>query len=122
MGTEIKKELHLSHSQVTEFMRCPRKYHLHYRLGLPAEFCPSGLLLRPPLLEVSTPRERQADIPVLALSWEPPFRHRLGRLLSSSASADVRALRTGCAPTGLPTSTVKGKKPYSLPFAPAPTR
>ena len=44
MGTEIKKELHLSHSQVTEFMRCPRKYHLHYRLGLLAEFCPSGLL------------------------------------------------------------------------------
>ena len=44
MGIETKKELHLSHSQVTEFMRCPRKYHLHYRLGLPAEFCPSGLL------------------------------------------------------------------------------
>ena len=43
MGTE-KKELHLSHSQVTGFMRCPRKYHLHYRLGLPAEFCPSGLV------------------------------------------------------------------------------
>jgi len=44
MGTEIKKELHLSHSQISEFTRCPRKYHLHYRLGLPAEFCPSGLL------------------------------------------------------------------------------
>ena len=44
MGTEIKKELHLSHSQIGEFVRCPRKYHLHYRLGLPAEFCPSGLV------------------------------------------------------------------------------
>jgi len=44
MGTETKKELHLSHSQISEFTRCPRKYHLHYRLGLPAEFCPSGLL------------------------------------------------------------------------------
>ena len=39
-----KKELHLSHSQVSEFTRCPRKYHLHYRLGLTPEFCPSGLL------------------------------------------------------------------------------
>ena len=34
----------MSHSQVTEFTRCPRKYHLHRRLGLEPEFCPSGLL------------------------------------------------------------------------------
>jgi len=39
-----KAEVHLSHSQVREFLRCPRKYHLHRRLGLEPEFCPSGLL------------------------------------------------------------------------------
>ncbi len=42
--SRTERELHLSHSQITEFSRCPRKYHLHRRLGLPAEFCPSGLL------------------------------------------------------------------------------
>ena len=35
---------HLSHSQINEFTTCPRRYHLHRRLGLEAEFCPSGLL------------------------------------------------------------------------------
>ena len=44
MGVPTKDKLHLSHSQIGEVLRCPRKYHLHYRLGLPAEFCPSGLL------------------------------------------------------------------------------
>lgn len=39
-----KVEVHLSHSQVNEFLRCPRKYHLHRRLGLEPEFCPSALL------------------------------------------------------------------------------
>jgi len=44
MATTTKKEAHISHSQITEFTRCPRKYHLHYRVGLLAAFCPSGLL------------------------------------------------------------------------------
>ena len=44
MSVSSKQDLHLSHSQVGEFTRCPRKYHLHRRLGLPAAFCPSGLL------------------------------------------------------------------------------
>lgn len=35
---------HLSHSQITEFVQCPRKYHLHRRLGLEPEFVPAGLL------------------------------------------------------------------------------
>lgn len=39
-----KVEVHLSHSQINEFLRCPRKYHLHRRLGLEPEFCPSALL------------------------------------------------------------------------------
>ena len=38
------KEVHLSHSQVSEFVQCPRKYHIHRRLGLAPEFMPSGLL------------------------------------------------------------------------------
>ena len=44
MSPQVKTEQHLSHSQVTEFLRCPRRYHLHRRLGIPPEFCPSGLL------------------------------------------------------------------------------
>jgi len=44
MKTDSAKQGHISHSQVSEFLRCPRKYHLHYRLGLEPEFCPSGLL------------------------------------------------------------------------------
>ena len=45
MSTHSKTRIdHLSHSQVNEFTRCPRKYHLHRRLGLEPEFCPSGLL------------------------------------------------------------------------------
>jgi len=35
---------HLSHSQVSEFIRCPRRYHLHRRLHLQPGFSPSGLL------------------------------------------------------------------------------
>ena len=35
---------HLSHSQIEEFTRCPRRYHLHRRVGLKPQFCPSGLL------------------------------------------------------------------------------
>ncbi len=44
MRTKVTRQVHLSHSQITEFLRCPRKYHLHYRLGLPPEFCPSALV------------------------------------------------------------------------------
>jgi putative RecB family exonuclease len=44
MKTDSARQMHISHSQITEFTRCPRKYHLHYRLGLLAAFCPSGLL------------------------------------------------------------------------------
>lgn len=39
-----KTTTHLSHSQVSEFLICPRRYHLHRRLGLPPEFRPSPLL------------------------------------------------------------------------------
>ena len=46
MAITTDRTVHLSHSQVSEFTRCPRKYHLHYRPGLPAAFCPSGLLFR----------------------------------------------------------------------------
>jgi len=44
VSTSTKTEVHLSHSQVSEFVQCPRKYHLHRRLGLKPEFAPSGLV------------------------------------------------------------------------------
>lgn len=44
MKHRTEKEVHLSHSQVEEFTQCPRRYHLHRRLGLVPEFSPSGLL------------------------------------------------------------------------------
>ena len=44
MATRTSKQPHLSHSQIEEFTRCPRKYHLHRRLGLAPEFMASGLL------------------------------------------------------------------------------
>jgi hypothetical protein len=42
--SEKEQEVHLSHSQVEGFTQCPRRYHLHRRLGIPPEFVPSGLL------------------------------------------------------------------------------
>jgi len=42
--TQPAQKLHLSHSQVSEFLQCPRRYHLHRRLGLAPEFTPSALL------------------------------------------------------------------------------
>ena len=44
MKAATSRNTHLSHSQVNEFLKCPRQYHLHRRAGLPPEFCPSGLL------------------------------------------------------------------------------
>jgi len=44
MKPKIGKQVHISHSQVQEFTQCPRKYHMHRVLGLPAAFIPSGLL------------------------------------------------------------------------------
>ena len=44
MGTSTKGKTHLSHSQISEFLQCPRRYHLHHRLGLEAAFQPAGLL------------------------------------------------------------------------------
>lgn len=41
---ETTDEVHLSHSQIQEFVQCPKKYDLHRRLGLEPEFIPSGLL------------------------------------------------------------------------------
>jgi len=43
-GSKTAGAIHLSHSQITEFLTCPRKYHLHRVLALPAAFMPSGLL------------------------------------------------------------------------------
>jgi len=45
MTTTTRQITHISHSQVSEFTICPRKYHLHRRLGLQPEFCPSALAL-----------------------------------------------------------------------------
>jgi hypothetical protein len=42
--THVHRDVHLSHSQVSEFSQCPRRYHLHRRLGLKPAFMPSGLL------------------------------------------------------------------------------
>ncbi|MCK4373856.1 MAG: PD-(D/E)XK nuclease family protein [Candidatus Brocadiae bacterium] len=44
MKQRTRQEVHISHSQVSEFLQCPRRYHLHRRLGLRPEFVPSGLL------------------------------------------------------------------------------
>jgi ATP-dependent helicase/DNAse subunit B len=38
------REVHLSYSQVSEFIRCPRRYHLRRRLGLEPDFVPSALV------------------------------------------------------------------------------
>ena len=43
MGSTLATRVHLSHSQVGEFLGCPRRYHLHRRLGLPPLFTPSWL-------------------------------------------------------------------------------
>lgn len=43
---------HLSHTQIQEFTTCPRRYHMHRRVGLPAEFCPSSLLFGSAMHEV----------------------------------------------------------------------
>jgi hypothetical protein len=34
----------ISHSEITELLRCPQRYHFHYRLGIDPECCPSSLL------------------------------------------------------------------------------
>ncbi|MFW6118817.1 MAG: RecB family exonuclease [Planctomycetota bacterium] len=44
MRGHTTREVHLSHSQVSEFTMCPRRYHLHRRLGLEPEFAPSALV------------------------------------------------------------------------------
>ena len=44
LGSPTATEVHISHSQINEFLGCPRRYHLHRRLGLKPAFCPSPLL------------------------------------------------------------------------------
>ena len=44
MRQNTPPEVHLSHSQVQEFVQCPRKYHLHRRLKTAPDFMPSALL------------------------------------------------------------------------------
>ncbi len=43
MAVKTKQRPHLSHTQVGEFLLCPRRYHLHRRLGLEPQFRPSWL-------------------------------------------------------------------------------
>ncbi|MFP4029673.1 MAG: RecB family exonuclease [Candidatus Brocadiia bacterium] len=43
MSTTTQK-IHISHSQINEFLRCPRKYHLHRRLQIPPAFTPAPLI------------------------------------------------------------------------------
>lgn len=43
MATQTKTR-HISHSRVSEFLRCPKKYHFHYRLRIPPAFMPSALI------------------------------------------------------------------------------
>ncbi len=42
--TQLKAKQHISHSQINEFLRCPRKYHLHRRLRIQPAFTPSALV------------------------------------------------------------------------------
>ena len=44
MGPKLRSRNHISHSKISEFLKCPRKFHLHRRLRIPPAFTPSALI------------------------------------------------------------------------------
>ena len=44
MATQLKTRNHISHTKISEFLRCPRKFHLHRRLRIPPAFTPAALV------------------------------------------------------------------------------